>query len=62
MLAPRVLWALLKATLAGHLPGRIQGDVSQLPGAFLLHQGRVIKSHAYRDAADRPNYVDLATI
>lgn len=62
LLAPRVLWAWVKSTLAGHVPGRIKGDISQLPGAFLLQKGRVIKSHAYRDASDRPNYVDLATV
>jgi len=47
--------------VAGHLPGRIKGDPLQLPGAFLLHQGRVIKRYSYRDAADRPDYVMLAT-
>ncbi len=57
----RVLWAWVKSTLAGHLPGRIKGDPLQLPGAFLLHHGQVIKSHAFRDAADRPDYVTLAT-
>ena len=57
----RVLWAWCKSTLAGHLPGRIKGDPLQLPGAFLLHHGRVVKSHTYRDASDRPDYVMLAT-
>ena len=57
----RVLWAWLKSTLAGHLPGSIKGDPLQLPGAFLLHHGRVIKSHTYRDASDRPDYVMLST-
>jgi len=57
----RVLWTWGKSTLAGHLPGRIKGDPLQLPGAFLLHHGQVIKCHAYRDASDRPDYVMLAT-
>ena len=61
MLGPRVIWRLLGSTLAGHLPGRIKGDPFQLPGAFLLHHGQVLKSHRYRDAADRPDYIDLAT-
>lgn len=61
LLGPRVLWAWLKSTLGGHMPGGIKGNVSQLPGAFLLHRGQVVKSHAYRDASDRPDYVDLAT-
>jgi peroxiredoxin len=61
LLGPKVIWAALKSTLAGHLPGRTKGDPFQLPGAFLLHQGRVIKGHAFRDASDRPDYVGLAT-
>ncbi len=56
----RVLWAWVKSTLAGHLPGRIKGDPLQLPGAFLLHHGQVVKSHTFCDAADRPDYVMLA--
>ena len=62
LLGPRVLWAWFKSTLSGHLPGKIKGDVSQLPGAFLLHHGQVVKTHAYKDASDRPHYVDLATV
>lgn len=61
LIGPRVLWAWVKTTLAGHLPGRIKGDPLQLPGAFLLHHGQVIQSHTYRDASDRPDYVRLAT-
>jgi peroxiredoxin len=57
----RVLRAWFKSALAGHLPGRIKGDPLQLPGAFLLHHGQVVKSHTYRDASDRPDYVTLAT-
>jgi hypothetical protein len=61
LLGPRVLCAWVRSTLTGHLPGKIKGDPLQLPGAFLLHHGQVIKSHIYRDAADRPDYVALAT-
>jgi peroxiredoxin len=61
LIGPRVLWAWVKSTVAGHLPGRIKGDPLQLPGAFLLHHGQVSKGHTYRDAADRPDYVMLAS-
>ena len=61
LIGPRVLWAWFKSTVAGHLPGRIKGDPLQLPGAFLIHHGQVIKGHTYRDASDRPDYVRLAT-
>ena len=60
LIGPRVICAWVRSTVAGHLPGRIKGDTLQLPGAFLLHHGQVIKSHTYRDAADRPEYVTLA--
>ena len=62
LLGPRVIWEGLKSTLVGHLPGKIKGDPYQLPGAFLLHRGEVIKVHAFRDASDRPDYVSLATV
>ena len=62
MLSPRVFWRGLKSILAGYLPGSVIGDPFQLPGAFLLHLGQVIKSHTYRDASDRPDYVSLATL
>ncbi|WP_395745791.1 SelL-related redox protein [Prosthecobacter sp.] len=57
----RVLTAWIKSTLAGHFPGKIKGDPLQLPGAFLLHHGRAVKKHTYRDASDRPDYIALAT-
>ena len=61
LIGVRVLWAWVKSTLAGHLPGSIKGDPLQLPGAFLLHHGKVVKRHIYRDASDRPDYVTLAS-
>ena len=41
--------------------GRVKSDPFQLPGAFLIHHRQVIKAYAYRDAADKPDYVTLAT-
>jgi len=61
LLAPKVIWAYLKSMASGHLPGRIKGDPFQLPGAFLLHHGKVVRGYPYRNAADRPDYVSLAT-
>lgn len=62
LLSPRVFWNYLKAIFAGHKPGKIKGDPFQLPGAFLLHRGKVVRGHLYRDAGDRPDYVGLATL
>lgn len=61
LLSPKIFWAYLKAIFSGHKPGKIKGDPFQLPGAFLLHHGKVVRSHPYRNAADRPDYVSLAT-
>jgi peroxiredoxin len=61
LFGPKVLWAYLKSMVSGHRPGKIKGDSFQMPGAFLLHHGQVIRGHAYRDAGDRPDYVSLAT-
>jgi peroxiredoxin len=61
LLSPKVFWAYMKSIFSGHRPGKIKGDPFQPPGAFLLHMGKVIKSHLYRNVGDRPDYVSLAT-
>lgn len=40
----------------GHGIGATEGDAMQMPGAFLLHEGKVIRSHRHHLASDRPNY------
>ncbi len=62
LLSPKVLWAAFRTSLRGHPPGWIKGDIFQLPGAFLIHHGKVVRSHTYRDAFNRPDYVSLATL
>ncbi|MEP7362342.1 MAG: peroxiredoxin-like family protein [Acidobacteriota bacterium] len=42
--------------LDGHGIGAVEGDSSQLPGAFLISKGAVIRSHRHYLASDRPNY------
>jgi peroxiredoxin len=48
------------ATLRGHRVGRLVGDGFQMPGAFLVRDGRVVASYRHRSASDRPDYVALA--
>lgn len=55
-----VWWPGLKSVLGGHVPGKPVGDVFQMPGAFLLHQGRIVRSFKSRDSAEHPDYVALA--
>jgi hypothetical protein len=56
LLGPRVLASGLRATLRGNLSGKPVGDVRQMPGAFVVHKGRVLWSHASRHAGDQPDY------
>ena len=43
-----------------HGVGRLEGDGFQLPGAFLIHQGRIIRAFRHHAASDRPDYCSLA--
>lgn len=62
LVGPRVLWRWLTTTLRGHAFSSIKGDATQMPGAFLIQNGRVVRRYEYRDASDKPDYVSLATV
>ncbi len=49
------------AVLERHGVGRLAGDGFQMPGAFLLFHGEILNSFRHASAADRPNYVALAS-
>lgn len=51
-----------RAFLAGHRQGKTEGDVLQMPGAFLLHKGRVVRSFYHESPADRPDYLGMAIL
>ncbi len=57
-----VWWRGAKSFFSGHRAGLLEGDGTQMPGAFLLHEGRVVRSFLHRTAADRPDYVDLSRL
>lgn len=60
-LGPRVWWRGLKCTLfEGHLPGKPNGDVSQLAGAFLVFCNRIVRAIRHETSADRPDYAALS--
>lgn len=40
----------------GHGIGAADGDTMQMPGAFLLHERKVMRSHRHYMASDRLNY------
>jgi peroxiredoxin len=57
---PYVLWRLLFLAVKGVLPGRVAGDVWQLPGAFLVRDGEIEASRRARTQADRMDVCGLA--
>lgn len=60
LFGPSVWLAGFKATLRGHLIGRLVGDGFRMPGVFLVRDGRVVSAYRHRTAADRPDYAGLA--
>lgn len=50
----------LLAAFQGHGIGKLEGDGFQMPGAFLIHKGRVIREYRHATAADRPNLAEFA--
>lgn len=57
---PANWWRGLKAVVGGNRVGRPVGDVLQMPGAFLLHDGKVLRAFRHENPADRPDYEELA--
>ncbi|MEL6739941.1 MAG: peroxiredoxin-like family protein [Planctomycetota bacterium] len=48
------------ATLRGHMVGKLVGDGFQMPGAFVVRDGGIVRAYRHRTAADRPDYAGLA--
>lgn len=63
LLGPRVwLRGLDAGLLQRHGVGALAGDGLQMPGAFLVRDGRVVRAFRHRDAADRADYGELCEI
>lgn len=60
LFGPRVWFAGVLAASRGHGIGKLEGDGFQMPGAFVLHRGQVVRSHRHATAADRPDLRELA--
>lgn len=61
LLAPVVWWrGFVSAILHRHGFGGAAGDGLQMPGAFVIADGRVIKAFRHARASDRPDYEQLA--
>ncbi len=48
------------AILKGFGGGKMIGDAFQMPGVFLIHQGKIVKEFRHETQADRPDYEALA--
>ncbi|CAN5824758.1 hypothetical protein BH11PLA1_BH11PLA1_00650 [soil metagenome] len=60
LFGPRIWAAGALATLRGHGVGKLEGDGFQMPGAFVIHRGRVVRAHRHATAAERPDLKELA--
>ena len=49
-----------QALMSGHTIGKVQGDLLQMPGVFLVHRGNIINSFRHKHAGDRPDYLKLS--
>ena len=52
--------ALIEGVLFRFGFGRFIGNGLQMPGAFLIRDGRIVKAFRHQSSADRPNYAELA--
>ena len=48
--------------LAKHGLGPIVGDSTQMPGVFLIREGRILAAHRHKNSADRPDYAAVCQL
>lgn len=57
---PYIWLRSMQAMLTGRKLGRMIGDVFQMPGVFVVSDGRVVGEYRHRSQADRPDYAGVA--
>ena len=56
-----VWWQGFKSIfMRGHVPGIPKGDIFQLPGAFLVEDGQIVREFKSRNSVEHPDYVEFA--
>lgn len=61
LLSPRVWRGGFRSIfLQGHRVGWPGADPRQMPGVFLVRNGRIVRAFRHRTTADRPDYAALA--
>ncbi|MGC4005149.1 MAG: SelL-related redox protein [Pirellulales bacterium] len=56
LLGPAVWWRGMLVFFRGHGLGMLNGDGLQMPGAFVLRDGAIVKAYRHTTAASRPDY------
>lgn len=54
-----IWWPGLKAIFSGNFVGKPVGDVFQLPGTFIVHQGKVEQSFRADDSASHADFAEM---
>jgi len=60
LFGPQVAARGFVAALKGHMQGFFHGDALQLPGAFVVSHGAILRAYRHRHVGDRPDYLALA--
>lgn len=58
-LCPDTVLRCGQALLSGHSVGKIQGDLLQMPGVYLVDNGQILNAFRHRHPGDRPDYLRL---
>ena len=61
MFGPGVWGRGVRAFLEGHGVGKLEGNGFQMPGVFLIEDGRVVAARRAETAGDRPDYAAMCT-
>jgi peroxiredoxin len=62
LLGLSVWWRGAQVFFSGHGVGLLGGDGTQMPGVFLIRNGRVVRRFVHETVADRPDYPALCRI
>lgn len=61
LLGFKVWWrGMLAALKSGHGFGGVKESMFQMPGTFLIQNGKVLRAFRHKSPADRPDYAELA--
>ncbi len=61
LFGPKVVYRGLLNIIKGHKQSAPDGDVFQMPGLFLLKNGKILRSFVHTSAADTPDYKGFAS-